>query len=155
MIILMPSCDWESSALKGLSCSSGKIDVESGPMLVTMDRPYQATLVETAGAPPTPPITVNLFAAPIGNNLQIAPPKTMSGAPVVAAARAAAVAAGVPGAKKDDAKKESKEEKEESKEDGEKVASAQAAEKEKKQDKEKTEDTKTSVAQTESKEDVS
>lgn len=155
MIILMPSCDWESSALKGLTCSSGKIDVESGPMLVTMDRPYQATLVETAGAPPTPPITVNLFAAPIGNNLQIAPPKTMSGAPVVAAARAAAVAAGVPGAKKDDAKKESKEEKEESKEDGEKVASAQAAEKEKKQDKEKTEDTKTSVAQTESKEEVS
>lgn len=154
MIILMPSCDWESSALKGLTCSSGKIDVESGPMLVTMDRPYQATLVETAGAPPTPPITVNLFAAPIGNNLQIAPPKTMSGAPVVAAARAAAVAAGVPGAKKDDGKKDPKEEKEEAKEDGEKVASAQAAEKEKRQDKEKTEDTKTSVAQVENKEEV-
>lgn len=95
MVILMPSCDWETSAVKGVSCTSGKIDVESGPNLVSMDRPYQATLVETAGQPPTPPITVNLFGTPIGNNLQIAPPRTISGAPVIAAARAAAVATGV------------------------------------------------------------
>lgn len=95
MVILMPTCDWESSAVKGMVCGSGKIDVESGPNIVTMDRPYQATLVETAGAPPTPPITVNLFNTPVGNNLQIAPPRTMSGAPVVAAARAAAAATGV------------------------------------------------------------
>lgn len=95
MIILMPSCDWETSAVKGVSCSSGKIDVESGPNLVSMDRPYQATLVETAGQPPTPPITVNLFGTPIGNNLQIAPPRTMAGGNVVAAARAAAAATGV------------------------------------------------------------
>lgn len=95
MVILMPSCDWEASAVKGVSCSSGKIDVESGPNLVSMDRPYQATLVETAGNAPTPPITVNLFSTPIGNNLQIAPPRTMSGGNVVAAARAAAAATGV------------------------------------------------------------
>ena len=95
MVILMPSCDWETSAVKGVSCSSGKIDVESGPNLVSMDRPYQATLVETAGQPPTPPITVNLFGTPIGNNLQIAPPRTMAGGNVVAAARAAAAATGV------------------------------------------------------------
>lgn len=95
MVILMPSCDWETSAVKGVSCSSGKIDVESGPNLVSMDRPYQATLVETAGQAPTPPITVNLFGTPIGNNLQITPPRTMGGASVVAAARAAAAATGV------------------------------------------------------------
>lgn len=152
MIILMPSCDWETSAVKGVSCSSGKIDVESGPMLLTLDKPYQATLVESLGAAPTPPVTVNLFGTSISNNLQIAPPKTMSGVNVVQAAKAAAAAAGVPGAKKDIDKKE---EKEETKEDGEKVASAQAAEKEKKQDKEKSEDTKTSVAQVENKEEVS
>jgi len=129
MIILMPSCDWESSALKGLSCTSGKIDVESGPMLVTMDRPYQATLVETAGAPPTPPITVNLFGTPVGNNLQIAPPRTMSGAPVIAAARAAAAATGVPGAKKDDGKKDNDKEDKDDAKDQEKqhVASKQDA----------------------------
>ena len=122
MIILMPSCDWESSALKGLSCSSGKIDVESGPNLVSMDRPYQATLVETAGAPPTPPITVNLFATPVGNNLQIAPPKTLSGAPVVAAARAAAAATGVT----KENKKDGKEDKDDSKDqEKQQVASKQ------------------------------
>lgn len=123
MVILMPTCDWESSAVKGMVCGSGKIDVESGPNLVTMDRPYQATLVETAGAPPTPPITVNLFSTPVGNNLQISPPRTMSGAPVVAAARAAAAATGVTR----EAKKDDKDDKDDAK-DGEKqqVASKQS-----------------------------
>lgn len=126
MVILMPSCDWETSAVKGVSCSSGKIDVESGPNLVSLDRPYQATLVETAGLPPTPPITVNLFGTPIGNNLQIAPPRTMAGAPVVAAARAAAAATGVTRDSRRDTK-EDKEDKDDAK-DGEKqhVASRQS-----------------------------
>jgi len=110
MVILMPSCDWESSAVKGLSCSSGAIDVQSGTNIVSMNRPYQATMVETAGQPPSPPIIVNLFGASIGNNLQISPPRTMSGANVVAAARAAASATGVTReSKKDD--KEDKDDK--------------------------------------------
>lgn len=116
MVILMPSCDWETSAVKGVSCASGKIDVESGPNLVTMDRPYQATLVETGGVPPTPPITVNLFGSAIGNNLQIAPPRTMAGANVVQAARAAAQATGVTReGRKDRDGKEDREDKDESK----------------------------------------
>lgn len=106
MVILMPTCDWESSAVKGLVCGSGAIDVESGPNMVSMNRPFQATLVETAGAPPTPPITVNLFGAAIGNNLQIAPPRTMSGSNVVAAARAAAAATGVTKENKKDDKED-------------------------------------------------
>lgn len=108
MVILMPTCDWESSAIKGVTCGSGKIDVESGPNIVSMDRPYQATLVETAGQPPTPPITVNLFGTPIGNNLQIAPPRTMGGASVVTAARAAAAATGVTRENKRDNDKDDK-----------------------------------------------
>ena len=111
MIILMPTCDWESSAVKGMTCGSGAIDVESGPNLVKLNRPFQATLVETAGNPPSPPITVNLFGATIGNNLQIAPPRTMSGGSVVAAARAAAAATGVTR----EAKKEDKEDKDDAK----------------------------------------
>lgn len=122
MVILMPTCDWASSAIKGAICGSGKIDVESGPTLVTMDRPYQATIVETAGAPPTPPITVNLFNTPVGNNLQITPPRTMAGANVVAAARAAAAATGVTR----EAKKDSKEDKDDNKDqEKEHVASKQ------------------------------
>lgn len=122
MIILMPTCDWESSAVKGLVCGSGAIDVQSGPNLVSMNRPFQATLVETAGAPPTPPITVNLFGAAIGNNLQIAPPRTMSGSNVVAAARAAAAATGVTR----ENKKDDKEDKDDHKDNEKQVVAAKA-----------------------------
>lgn len=125
MVILMPSCDLESSMVKGTSCTTGAIDVQSGPNLVSMNRPYQATLVETAGQPPTPPITVNLFGTPIGNNLQISPPRTMSGMPVVAAARAAAAATGVV----KDSKKESNEDKDSSDTEKQQVATKQADDK--------------------------
>jgi FecR protein len=109
MVILMPTCDWETSAVKGLVCGSGAIDVESGPNQVKLTRPYQATLVESAGQPPTPPITVNLFNTPVGNNLQIAPPRTMTGAGLVAAARQAAASTGVTRQAKSDAKEDKNE----------------------------------------------
>jgi hypothetical protein len=89
MIILMPQCEEHGVNVRGMICGSGRIDVESGGTVVNMSRPYQATLVEKTGSPPSPPITVNLFNTPISNNLQIAPPRTMSGGSVVAAARAA------------------------------------------------------------------
>lgn len=113
MIILMPTCDWETSTVKGLVCGSGAIDVESGPNQISMNRPFQATIVESAGQPPTPPITVNLFNTPVGNNLQVTPPRTASGANVIAAARAAAAATGVTreNKKEDKEDKEPKEEK--------------------------------------------
>jgi len=144
MVILMPSCDWATSAIKGISCSSGKIDVESGTNIVSMNRPYQATLVETAGQPPTPPITVNLFGTAIGNNLQIAPPRTMAGRNVVAAARAAAAATGVT----KENKKESKEDKED-KEDNEDNSSSEAEMRqvaEKSEDKEVADETDKKIA---------
>lgn len=109
MVILMPTCDWETSAVKGLTCGSGAIDVESGPNQVKLTRPYQATLVESAGQPPTPPITVNLFNTPVGNNLQITPPRTMTGAGLVAAARQAAASTGVTRQAKSDAKEDKNE----------------------------------------------
>ncbi len=144
MVILMPTCDWETSAVKGLVCGSGAIDVQSGPNIVNLTRPFQATLVETSGQPPTPPITVNLFNTPVGNNLQIAPPRTTAGANVIAAARAAAAATGVPGARRDN--KDSKEDKDDAK-DNEKQAVAAKADgagsAKKKSNGEDTEDDKT------------
>lgn len=102
MVILMPNCETDQTMnLKGKSCDSGKIQIESGPTKIELDKPFQATLVETLGAPPTPPVIVNLSNTPISNNLQITPPKTMSGNNVIVAARAAAERTG-------DAKKESK-----------------------------------------------
>lgn len=154
-VILMPSCEDNTGPnVKGAVCGSGAIDVQSGPNLVSMNRPFQATMVETAGAPPTPPLTVNLFALPVGTNLLVSSPPTMSGAPLVAAARAAAVAAGVPGAKKDDSKKESKEESKDSGDNSEQVASNQAADNKKAQQAQAASDSKTTVAQAEAKEEV-
>jgi hypothetical protein len=124
MIMLMPTCEIEQGInLKGLTCGSGAIDVETPAGIVKMNRPYQATIVETAGAAPLPPITVNLSGAPIGTNLLITPPKTAGGVSIVAAARAAAERTG--DAKRDD-KKDDKEDKDDAK-DGEKqhVASKQ------------------------------
>ncbi len=91
MIILMPTCETEQNVnLKGLSCGSGKIDVDSGGTRITLDRPYQATMVETPGQPPSPPVVVSLDGRAIGNNLMLSPPTTGTGASIVAAAKSAA-----------------------------------------------------------------
>lgn len=95
MMMLMPACEIEQNInLKGLTCGTGAIDVETPAGIVKMNRPYQATLVETAGQIPTPPVIVNLNGAPINNNLMIAPPQTSDGQNVITAARAAAVKTG-------------------------------------------------------------
>jgi hypothetical protein len=109
MVMLMPTCETEQHVnLKGLVCGSGKIDVESGGNIVHMDRPYQATMVETVGTAPTLPIIVNLWNTPIGNNLIIKPPMSLSGQTLHAAAKAAAEKTGDTKAasaeKKDDSK---------------------------------------------------
>ena len=92
MIMLMPKADCEQgTGLKGLTCaSSGKIEVESGPNIVTLDQAFEATLVETLGSAPTPPMIVMLGAMPIGTNLLINTPKTRDGRALVTAARDAA-----------------------------------------------------------------
>ena len=106
-VILMPTCETEQHVnLKGLSCGSGKIDVESGGVIVHMDRPYQATLVETSNVAPLPPVIVDLTGSPIGNNLLLSPLRTLSGITIQAAAKAAAEKTG--DAKKADKKDDTK-----------------------------------------------
>ena len=90
VVVLMPTCDWETSAVKGSTCgSSGKIDVESGTKIVTLDKPYEATVVETLGAAPSPPMIVSIGHSGVGTNLLVSHPKTIGGRSLVAAARAA------------------------------------------------------------------
>ncbi len=101
MIMLMPTCEIEQNInLKGLTCGSGAIDVETPAGIVKLNRPYQATLVETLNGAPSPAVIVALNGMAIGNNLMINPPKTTTGLNVIAAARAAAEKTG--DAKKDD-----------------------------------------------------
>ena len=127
MIMLMPTCEIEQGInLRGLTCGSGAIDVETPSGTVNMNRPYQATIVETAGQAPMPPITVNLGGAPIGTNLLISPPKTIGGVSIVTAARAAAERTG--DAKRDrDDKKDDKDDAKDS--EKQQVASKQSDEK--------------------------
>jgi hypothetical protein len=95
MIMLMPTCEIEQNInLKGLSCGSGAIDVETPSGIVQLTRPYQATLVETLNGVPSPAVVVALNGMAIGNNLMVSPPQTTTGVNVIAAARAAAVATG-------------------------------------------------------------
>jgi hypothetical protein len=118
MIMLMPTCELEQNVnLKGLSCGSGAIDVETPSGIVKLTRPYQATLVETLNGVPSPAVVVALNGMTIGNNLMVSPPRTTTGMNVVAAARAAAVATG--DAKKSDNKdkKDEKDDKDDAKEE--------------------------------------
>ena len=135
MIMLMPTCETEQHVnLKGLTCGSGKIDVDSGSTIIRLDKPYQATIVETSSTPPSPPVIVNLSNTPIGNNLIIRPPSTMSGQSIQQAAKTAAEKTG--DAKKEDDKKDSKEPSsaeakatdDQRKDQQEKTAASQAAE---------------------------
>ena len=144
MIMLMPTCEIEQGInLKGLTCGSGAIDVETPSGIVKMNRPYQATIVETAGQAPLPPITVNLSGAPIGTNLLISPPKTAGGVSIVAAAKAAAERTGDSRRDRDD----KKDDKDDTK-DGEKqqVASKQSDDKQK-QSSQQSRETTTTVQQ--------
>jgi hypothetical protein len=123
MIMLMPRCEIEQNVnLKGLTCGSGAIDVETPSGIVKLNRPYQATLVETLNGVPSPAVIVALNGMSIGNNLMVSPPRTTTGVSVIAAARAAAVATG--DAKKSDNKdkKEDKEDKDDAREEQQNTA---------------------------------
>ena len=129
MIMLMPTCEIEQNVnLKGLTCGSGAIDVETPAGIVKLNRPYQATLVETLNGMPSPAVIVALNGMAIGNNLMVNPPRTTTGVSVIAAARAAAEKTG--DAKKGDNKdkKDEKDDKDDSK-DQEKQAVASKNEK--------------------------
>lgn len=105
LVMLMPTCELPQVVnLKGLTCGSGKIEVDSGSTKILLDKPYQATIVETAAAAPTPPVVVNLNNTAIGNNLIIRPPMTMAGTNIQQAARSAAEKTG--DARRDDDKKD-------------------------------------------------
>jgi len=114
MIMLMPTCEIEQNVnLKGLTCGSGAIDVETPAGIVKLNRPYQATLVETLNGVPSPAVIVALNGMAIGNNLMVNPPKTTTGVSVIAAARAAAEKTG--DAKKSENKKDEKDDKDDAK----------------------------------------
>ena len=68
LVILLPSCD-----SKG--CVTGAIEVSTLAGVVLLDVPYQATMVNSASSPPSPPAIVKLDQANINNMLIISKPQ--------------------------------------------------------------------------------
>jgi hypothetical protein len=85
-----------------------------------LNRPYQATLVETLNGIPSPAVIVALNGMAIGNNLMVSPPQTTTGVNVIAAARAAAIATG-------DARRDDRRDRKDDKDDAKDVEKQQVA----------------------------
>jgi len=83
MVVLMPQCDETGK------CIDGAIDVTTAAGTVSMNRPFQATYIETQGNSPPPPVLIKLDPKNIGNNMQIVTPQTLSGGSLVNSAREA------------------------------------------------------------------
>lgn len=88
MIVLLPSCFDDKDPTKNIDkCPVGAIDVTTQSGTVSMDKPFQATIVESGSVPPSTPAIVRLDVARLDNNLQVGTVQTSSGFSVIQAAR--------------------------------------------------------------------
>ena len=76
-IILLPSCPrgWVNVER---DCKTGEISVSNDAGSVMLNKPFQATKVETRSSFPTRPVIVNLSPDAINNMLIVAPPKELN-----------------------------------------------------------------------------
>ena len=78
-IILLPSCSDKIKTLAQLdandkNCKTGIIDVLTDAGIVTLDKPFQATRVESRSTSPTKPVTLNLSVDAMNGLLILTPP---------------------------------------------------------------------------------
>ena len=75
-VVLLPSCPagWRDVER---DCKTGAIEVITDVGKVLLDRPFQATKVESRSAIPLKPVVLNLSEDAIGNMLIVAPPKQL------------------------------------------------------------------------------
>jgi hypothetical protein len=76
-IILLPSCPFGWTNIER-DCKTGEISVTNDAGSVILNRPFQATKVETRSSFPTKPVIVNLVPDAINNMLIVSPPKELS-----------------------------------------------------------------------------
>ena len=72
-VILLPSCPFGWHDIER-DCKTGEISVTSDAGFVIMNKPFQATKIDTRGTMPTKPVILNLNADAINNMLIVAPP---------------------------------------------------------------------------------
>ena len=73
-VILLPSCPFGWRDVER-DCKTGEISVTTDAGSVILNRPYQATKVDTRGVLPTKPVVLNLSIDAINNMLIVAPPR--------------------------------------------------------------------------------
>jgi hypothetical protein len=89
-VVLVPECYNDKDITKiNFDCPAGAIDVITAAGVVTMNQPFQATIVENSYAPPAPPVTINPSLKGMDNNIQISPLETDDGQSLIDAARQA------------------------------------------------------------------
>lgn len=87
-VVLVPECYNELDITKQTAeCPSGAIDVITASGVVTLDKPFQATVVENNFAPPAPPVVINPLMKSLDNNVQIVPLETDDGQSILQLAR--------------------------------------------------------------------
>jgi hypothetical protein len=67
----------------------GAIDVITAAGVVTLNKPFQATMVENSFAPPAPAVTINPALKSMNNSIQVAPLATDDGQSLLKVAREA------------------------------------------------------------------
>lgn len=89
-VVLVPECYNDVDITKvNFDCPAGAIDVTTAAGVVTLNKPFQATVIENSYAPPSPTVTINPTMKGMNNNIQIAPLETDGGQSLIEAARQA------------------------------------------------------------------
>lgn len=87
-VVLVPECYNELDITKQTAeCPNGMIDVITASGVVTLDKPFQATVVENSFAPPAPPVIINPLLKTLDNNTQLSPLQTDDGQSLLQLAR--------------------------------------------------------------------
>ena len=87
-VVLVPECYNELDITKQTAdCPNGAIDVITASGVVTLNQPFQATVVENSYAPPAPPVIINPLLKTLDNNVQIVPLETDDGQSLLQLAR--------------------------------------------------------------------
>lgn len=79
-VILLPSCYDDKDPTKITeACPTGAIEVMTSAGMVTLNKPFQATMVENSFTPPAPPVKINMTMKQVNNTLQISSPTADNG----------------------------------------------------------------------------
>jgi len=106
-VLLVPNCYDDKDITKtDFDCPSGAIDVITSAGVVTLNKPFQATLVQNSFIPPSPPLKISTALKALNNSIQLAPLNTDDGKSLIKFAKDAATKYSNPSKAASDSNKE-------------------------------------------------